>query len=176
MDLVPFLFPLNDTDNKNTENDTNTIENHGEPSFLNQNTDVDYTHRINLLKQKSKEKDQEFTTDNTDNNVVKDSPANWKDFKTNYTKAYDELLILSGCEQNVPYYLFLEEAFFLNYTLECLEIKAESGLVLSVPKCWKLFNGLKKDFPYFYAAYHYYRSKGWVVKPGKQYGGDYGKL
>lgn len=176
MDLVPFLFPLNNVDNKNIENNPTTFENHVELSFLNQNSNIDNSHKINLIKQKCKEKVQKFNIDNTDNNDVKDRPANWKDFKTNFTKAYDKLLILSGCEQNVPYYLFLEEAFFLNYTLECLEIKAKNDLVLNAPTCWKLFNALKKDFPYFYAAYHYYRSKGWVVKPGKQYGGDYGKL
>lgn len=109
-------------------------------------------------------------------NIIQDTPANWSDLKTNYNEKFDELLILSGQVHKLPYFLFLEEAFFLSYTLECLKINSESGSVISIPECWKKFNGLKKDFPHFYAAYHYYRSKGWVVKSGHQYGGAYGNI
>uniref|UniRef100_A0A2S2Q875 tRNA-intron lyase n=1 Tax=Sipha flava TaxID=143950 RepID=A0A2S2Q875_9HEMI len=71
---------------------------------------------------------------------------------------------------------YINQLFILKWylrCLKCLEIQGENGLVMNVQECWKQFNGLKKDFPYFYAAYHYYRSKEWVVKPGHQYGGDY---
>lgn len=101
----------------------------------------------------------------------------WKDLKSSHSKEYEQLLILSGVKHNnLTYFLLLEEAFFLCYTLECLEIRTENGSFISELECWKQFNGLKKNFPYFYAAYHYYRSKGWAVKPGQQYGGDYGNL
>ncbi|CAH1736013.1 unnamed protein product [Aphis gossypii] len=98
---------------------------------------------------------------------------NWKDLKSSRSTEYEQLLILSGVQHELSYFLLLEEAFFLCYTLECLEMRKENGSLMSVVECWKQFNGLKKNFPYYYAAYHYYRSKGWVVKPGQQYGGDY---
>jgi len=111
-------------------------------------------------------------------NYVANKPVcnNWKELKSSCSTEYEQLLILSGVQHELSYFLLLEEAFFLSYTLECLEMRKENGSLISIVECWKQFNGLKKNFPYFYAAYHYYRSKGWVVKPGQQYGGDYGKL
>lgn len=103
-----------------------------------------------------------------------DNPGNWKVLKKHFSREYDRLLILSGHEHSMPFFLLLEEAFFLSYTLECLKVREENGSIMGVLKCWKKFNSLKKDFPFLYAAYHYYRSKGWIVKPGQQYGGDYG--
>lgn len=107
---------------------------------------------------------------------TKEGPANWKDLKENYTDKFHELLSLSNYQSNLPYYLQPEEAFFLSYTLECLEIRDVNNLKMNEFDCWKQFNHLKTNFPFYYAAYHYYRSKGWVVKPGEQYGGDYGNL
>ncbi|XP_015372526.1 PREDICTED: tRNA-splicing endonuclease subunit Sen2-1 [Diuraphis noxia] len=98
---------------------------------------------------------------------------NWKELKSSCSTEYEQLLILSGVQHELSYFLLLEEAFFLCYTLECLEVRNENGSLISVNDCWNQFNSLKKNFPYFYAAFHYYRSKGWVVKPGQQYGGDY---
>jgi hypothetical protein len=187
MELVPFEFPSNIENKKveeiQVENDDENCQLIKEPSTSKKNLTADCTQKINLLKQNIQDHTLEnclanyIKEPNTNDNLVVDgTPTNWKDLKTNFNKELNKLLILSGCEQNVLYYLLLEEAFFLCYTLECLEIQGENGLVMNVQECWKQFNGLKKDFPYFYAAYHYYRSKEWVVKPGHQYGGDYGKL
>lgn len=105
--------------------------------------------------------------------AIKPTYNNWKDLKSSRSTEYEQLLILSGVQHELSYFLLLEEAFFLCYTLECLEMRKENGSLMSIVECWKQFNGLKKNFLYYYAAYHYYRSKGWVVKPGQQYGGDY---
>lgn len=167
MELVPFDFPHN-----NENNGANNATNHqslGESSTSNTNTILNFNQQSTFLNPSQ----EPIISDN----FVKSTPSNWKDFKTKCSKELDELLILSGYENyNVPYFLFLEEAFFLCYTLECLEVREENKSVISVTDCWKRFNRLKKDFPFFYASYHYYRSKGWVVKPGNQYGGDFGKL
>lgn len=150
MELVPFEFPCN---NEDTETSRGSV-----------------LARTEFVKMEF-ENSPKSTSD-----IVEDTPANWSDLKKNYNKTFDELLTLSGQVHKLPYFLLLEEAFFLSYTLECLKINSESGSVISIPECWKQFNGLKKDFPHFYAVYHYYRSKGWVVKSGHQYGGAYGKL
>lgn len=161
MELIPFDFPHT--------NETTNHQSLGESSNTNENTILNFNQQSTF----SKPSQEPIISDN----FVKSTPSNWKDFKTKCSKELDELLILSGYENyNVPYFLFLEEAFFLCYTLECLEIREENESVISVTDCWKQFNRLKKDFPFFYASYHYYRSKGWVVKPGNQYGGDFGKI
>lgn len=166
MELVPFEFPQN---NKNYgESNSTDHQLIGESSNSNKNTTINFNQQSTFLKPS-----QEPTISD---NIVEGTPSNWKDFKTKCSKELDELLILSGYENhNVPYFLFLEEAFFLSYTLECLEVR-ENGSIINALDCWMKFNRLKKDFSFFYASYHYYRSKGWVVKPGNQYGGDFGKL
>ncbi|XP_050544397.1 uncharacterized protein LOC126907280 [Daktulosphaira vitifoliae] len=100
-------------------------------------------------------------------------PTNWKDLKDNFPDKLQSLEILSGQKKDGIYYLQLEEAFFLLHTLECLEIKNEDNTVFNEDECWRIFSSLKPSFPFLYAAYHYYRSKEWVVKSGIQYGGDF---
>ncbi|XDV52241.1 hypothetical protein PO909_020985 [Leuciscus waleckii] len=77
--------------------------------------------------------------------------------------------------------LSYEEAFFLVYALGCLSIYY-SGLssvwscllqeALSVAQVWTMFRSLQPNFSTSYAAYHYFRSKGWVPKSGIKYGTD----
>lgn len=112
-------------------------------------------------------------SDNDDDDDV-NIPTNWKDLKDNFPDKLQSLEILSGQKKNSVYYLQLEEAFFLLHTLECLEIKNEDGKIFNEDDCWRVFSSLKPHFPFLYAAYHYYRSKEWVVKSGIQYGGDFG--
>ncbi|XP_050434422.1 tRNA-splicing endonuclease subunit Sen2 [Adelges cooleyi] len=118
-----------------------------------------------------------FTEKPNDNvnepNEEEDNPINWNDLKQNFPDKYESLKLLAGQNQDIVYHLLLEEAFFLHFTLECLEIKNEDGMFINTTQCWNIFNSLKTNFPYYYAAYHYYRSRGWVVKPGSQYGGDF---
>lgn len=185
MELVPFKFPSNIESKKvkniKVENDHENCQLIEESSVLNQNKTADSIQKINFLKQERPYQILEaflakYIQEPNNNIVVDGTPTDWKDLKTNFNKELNELLVISGCKHNISYYLLLEEAFFLCYTLECLEIRDENGLLINAPECWKQFNGLNKDFPFFYAAYQYYRSKEWVVKPGYQYGGDYGKL
>lgn len=70
-------------------------------------------------------------------------------------------------------HLTFEESFFLVFALGCLRIMDYQGKILSIEEVWDHFC---RDDIYFiqkYIIYHYYRSKGWVVKPGLKYGGDF---
>ncbi|CAG9788725.1 unnamed protein product [Diatraea saccharalis] len=69
--------------------------------------------------------------------------------------------------------LTLEEAFFLSYGLGCLQILNNEEKALSTDQLWELFMKTEKRFINKYVVYHYYRSKGYIVKPGVKFGGDY---
>lgn len=73
-------------------------------------------------------------------------------------------------------HLTLEEAFFLSFGLGCLQVIDLFGNCLSLDGMWQLFCKSQKDFIQKYVAYHYFRSKGWVVKPGIKFGGDFCKF
>lgn len=72
--------------------------------------------------------------------------------------------------------LTLQEAFFLVYGLGCLQILDDDQHVLTVEQCWQLFTGTDRFFTEKYVVYHYFRSKGYIVKPGIKFGGDYCEL
>nr|XP_015813828.2 tRNA-splicing endonuclease subunit Sen2 isoform X2 [Nothobranchius furzeri] len=69
--------------------------------------------------------------------------------------------------------LGLEEAFFLVYSLGCLSVYLQQE-PLSIIQLWRKFRSLHPDFISLYAAYHHFRSKGWVPKGGggAKYGAD----
>ncbi|KAM9860240.1 tRNA-splicing endonuclease subunit Sen2 [Aulostomus maculatus] len=67
--------------------------------------------------------------------------------------------------------LSLEEAFFLVYGLGCLSVCLQQE-PLSVIQLWRKLRSLQPDFVSSYAAYHHYRSRGWVPKGGS--GAKYG--
>lgn len=75
--------------------------------------------------------------------------------------------------------LTLHEAFFLCHALGCIAIHSpHSDEPLSVKGCWDLFRGYHKkvkaiDFAISYAAYYFYRSRGWIVKDGINFGVDF---
>lgn len=70
--------------------------------------------------------------------------------------------------------LLLEEALFLNYALGCFYIFDIHGQkVLSCQEFWALCLESDPCFIQRYVSYHYFRSKGWVVKSGLKFGGDY---
>lgn len=71
--------------------------------------------------------------------------------------------------------LTLQEAFFLLYGLGCLQIISMDNNILSIEQCWDLFKYTDKRFVPKYVVYHYFRSKGYIVKPGIKFGGDYCK-
>ncbi|KAA0708035.1 tRNA-splicing endonuclease subunit [Triplophysa tibetana] len=67
--------------------------------------------------------------------------------------------------------LTYEEAFFLVYALGCLSVYY-SGEPLSILEAWSMFRSVQPNFSITYAAYHYFRAKGWVPKTGVKYGTD----
>lgn len=75
--------------------------------------------------------------------------------------------------------LISHEAFFLTSALGYLEIFDEKDQKLDVLTCWTRFrefnrkNNLRVDFALEYAAYFYFRTLGWVVKSGENYGVDF---
>ncbi|CAK9800023.1 tRNA-splicing endonuclease subunit Sen2 [Anthophora quadrimaculata] len=70
-------------------------------------------------------------------------------------------------------YLTFEETFFLLYGIGCLNLIDFDGNLLDVDHAWHLFCKTDQNFIPKYVVYHYFRSKGWVVKPGLKYGGDF---
>lgn len=69
--------------------------------------------------------------------------------------------------------LTLEEAYFLSFGLGCLQIVDEHEKQLSLQETWNIFCQAKPNFLIHYAVYHHFRSKGWIVKPGIKFGGDF---
>ncbi|KAG7270850.1 hypothetical protein CRUP_032239 [Coryphaenoides rupestris] len=55
------------------------------------------------------------------------------------------------------------EAFFLVYALGRLSVH-HNQKPLSISEVWRRFRGLQPGFESSYAAYHHYRSRGWVPK------------
>ncbi|XP_078044788.1 tRNA splicing endonuclease subunit 2 [Augochlora pura] len=70
-------------------------------------------------------------------------------------------------------YLTFEETFFLLYGLGCLNLIDFDSNLLDIDSAWRIFCKADKNFVQKYVVYHYFRSKGWVVKPGLKYGGDF---
>ncbi|KAK3923974.1 tRNA-splicing endonuclease subunit Sen2 [Frankliniella fusca] len=70
--------------------------------------------------------------------------------------------------------LLLEEALFLSYGLGCLYIFDVSGQkVLNHDEFWALCLEVDTRFIERYVTYHHFRSKGWVVKSGLKFAGDF---
>lgn len=69
--------------------------------------------------------------------------------------------------------LTFEESFFLVFALGCLRVVDFQGKFLSIEETWDHFCREDVYFIQKYVIYHYFRSKGWVVKPGLKYGGDF---
>ncbi|XP_072945132.1 uncharacterized protein Tsen2 [Epargyreus clarus] len=68
--------------------------------------------------------------------------------------------------------LTAQEAFFLMYGLGCLQV-VNGDHALSIEDSWKLFSDNDRNFVEKYVVYHYFRSKGYIMKPGIKFGGDY---
>lgn len=72
--------------------------------------------------------------------------------------------------------LSLEETFFLHHSLRCLKIlDFERNSELSTDEFLNICCSLKTNFILYFIVYHYYRSKGWIVKDGLKFGGDFRK-
>lgn len=83
--------------------------------------------------------------------------------------------LLETIQIEEPLILSLEEAFFLQYSLKCLEICDLSNQVLETKELWIKFCNLKKNFVTSYVTYHHLRSLNWVVRNGFKFGGDFCK-
>ena len=68
--------------------------------------------------------------------------------------------------------LTLEEAFFLSYGLGCLAV-TDGNNHMTLQQMWDKFSTKQNNFIPIYAAYHHFRSKGWVVRFSKIYGSDF---
>ena len=69
-------------------------------------------------------------------------------------------------------HLSFYESFFLSYGLGCLFIKNNEN-DMTVLQQWEHFCSKIPRFPLNFAAYHHFRSKGWVPKDGIRYGADF---
>ena len=80
------------------------------------------------------------------------------------------------------YILMPEEAFYL-YCHHNAQMKSGNGFVGSIQELWDLFcskfytgDNQSCTFVARYAVYSYYKDKGWIVKSGLQFGGDFCNL
>lgn len=103
--------------------------------------------------------------------VVPDSDDEYEDYFTNLKPVFQ--IDQSSTKEAV--WLSPEEAFFLLEAVGCFEIYYENVLI-SPEKCWDMFSEANKYFQFNYVAYHHFRGKNWVVKPGIKFGGDYCKF
>ncbi|KAL2325149.1 hypothetical protein Fmac_024207 [Flemingia macrophylla] len=70
--------------------------------------------------------------------------------------------------------LSFEEAFYLSYSLKCLNIDGSGDTSpQNDVELWHYMQSQKQTFPCLYKAYSYLRMKNWVVRSGAQYGVDF---
>ncbi|KAJ1965196.1 tRNA splicing endonuclease subunit sen2 [Dipsacomyces acuminosporus] len=76
--------------------------------------------------------------------------------------------------QMEPVQLSPYETLFLS-DIGCIAVKDAEGNAYSYTELWKLFRAIDSsdEFALRYAAYYYYRSKGWVVKSGLKFASDF---
>lgn len=69
-----------------------------------------------------------------------------------------------------------EEAFFLHFSLRCLKIMDfDQTHEFTTEEALKRFCTMNPKFIERFIAYHFYRSKNWVVRSGLKFGGDFRK-
>ncbi|XP_065206412.1 tRNA-splicing endonuclease subunit Sen2 [Planococcus citri] len=83
-----------------------------------------------------------------------------------------DVLISEGNHVVEYLHLMLEEAFFLSFVLECLTVQHQNS-AMKVEEMWEKFQQVQPYFVERYVTYHYYRSRGWVVKSALKFGGDF---
>ncbi|KAJ2260689.1 tRNA splicing endonuclease subunit sen2 [Coemansia sp. RSA 376] len=81
---------------------------------------------------------------------------------------------LEEAEVMEPMQLSFHDALFL-CQLECLQVRDTQGTEYTYESLWHLFCKVDRssEFALKYAAYYYYRSKGWVVRSGLKFGSDF---
>lgn len=120
-----------------------------------------------------KENDVCFTDNNTDVQnkllVLPDSDSETE----NYLREIKPKIECESFPIQETLHLTFEETFFLLYGLGCLNLIDFDGNLLDIDSAWHIFCKTDKNFVSKYVVYHYFRSKGWIVKPGLKYGGDF---
>jgi len=87
------------------------------------------------------------------------------------TKAKKLKLDTRSQRGDLPLVLDACEAFFLSHALGCLLVKDQNGQELDLKSLWKrLFTAKTASH---YVIYKHFRSKGWVVRDGAQFGSDF---
>ncbi|CAN4098911.1 unnamed protein product [Withania somnifera] len=77
-------------------------------------------------------------------------------------------------EKNEQWFqLSMEEALYLQYSLECMKIVDHNDTELNYEELWKYMTSRKESFPILFKAFSHLRSKNWVVRSGSQYGVDF---
>lgn len=66
-----------------------------------------------------------------------------------------------------------EEAFYLAFETNLLDIIDEKDYFMSAEECWERFSITDPSFPFRFVVYNFYRRKGWVVRSGLKYGTDF---
>ncbi|XP_024984787.1 tRNA-splicing endonuclease subunit Sen2-1-like isoform X1 [Cynara cardunculus var. scolymus] len=69
--------------------------------------------------------------------------------------------------------LTFEEAFYLCFSLRCINIVGGDNSVKTKDQLWEYMISKKPSFPTFFKAYSHLRIKNWVVRSGCQYGVDF---
>ncbi|PWA72953.1 tRNA endonuclease-like domain-containing protein [Artemisia annua] len=67
----------------------------------------------------------------------------------------------------------LEEAFYLCFSLKCIEILGDDHSIKTHNELWDYMISKSASFPDFFKAYSHLRDKNWVVRSGCQYGVDF---
>lgn len=97
-----------------------------------------------------------------------DGPQSWSE-----VASFNQNVSLS----DVSLQLELCEAFYLSHALGCLVVSVsgeeDSDQEMSLLQMWRQYSKLEPDFPYRYAAYHHFRSRGWVTRSGYSMGSDW---
>lgn len=97
-------------------------------------------------------------------------------FKTNNNPFDFKIIKSPNVEITESLSLMYEEAFFLCFGLDCLQvIDSETNQAMSISQLWTKFCSLDTQFPFKYAVYHKLRSRSWVIKYGLKYGCDFCK-
>ncbi|XP_015599327.1 tRNA-splicing endonuclease subunit Sen2 [Cephus cinctus] len=101
--------------------------------------------------------------------VLPDSDSDVEDYLSNVKPRIQN----EGFPVRETLHLTFQETFFLMFGLGCLQVIDFEGNFLSIKNAWNYFCKEQTDFVQKYVVYHYFRSKGWVVKSGLKYGGDF---
>ncbi|CAH0400895.1 unnamed protein product [Chilo suppressalis] len=137
---------------------------------------------IDLVSSEDEESDHSEGIDNFDHPVLLDAcdkqdlvviVPNSDSEEENYFEKLKPECCVNRVKIQEKLMLTLEEAFFLSYGLGCLQVLNNEEKVINTDQLWDLFKNMDKRFVHRYVVYHYYRSKGYIVKSGIKFGGDY---